>query len=139
MPTPGLYVACANVLADGFASITTPLSDHVDKLARLVRADPKLAHGFHAVGLSQGRLVLRDFVEVYNLPPERRFVSVCTPHEGIGICPEAYQMVCHCGSSRRTRRGSPSPTTGRMPPTSRHTSTAHTGLPNSIMSSSLPY
>ena len=42
----------------------------------------------------QGRLVLRDFVEVYNLPPERRFVSVCTPHEGIGICPEAYQMVC---------------------------------------------
>jgi hypothetical protein len=28
-----------------------------------------------------------------------------------------------------------SPTTGRMPPTSRHTSTAHTGLPNSIMSS----
>ena len=32
-------------------------------------------------------------MEVYNLPPERRFVSVCTTHEGIGICPEAYQRV----------------------------------------------
>ena len=49
---PGLYVVCANV-ANGIASITTPLAEQVDEFAKLVQTDPKLANGFHAVGLSQ--------------------------------------------------------------------------------------
>ena len=55
---PGMYVVCASV-TDGFNSITTPLARQVEEFAQFVKADPKLARGFHAVGLSQGGLVLR--------------------------------------------------------------------------------
>ena len=92
---PGLYVVCANV-ADGLASITTPIAEQVDELADLVKADARLANGFHAVGLSQGGLVLRGYVERHNDPPVRRLISVCTPHAGISSCPSSslYKMVC---------------------------------------------
>jgi len=92
---PGLYVVCANV-ADGLASITTPIAEQVDELADLVKADARLAGGFHAVGLSQGGLVLRGYVERYNEPPVRRLISVCSPHAGISSCPSSslYKMVC---------------------------------------------
>ena len=72
---PGLYVVCANI-ADGLASITTPIAEQVDELADLVKADARLANGFHAVGLSQGGLVLRGYVERHNDPPVRRLISV---------------------------------------------------------------
>ena len=52
--------------------------------------------GFHAVGLSQGGLVLRGYVETRNDPPVRRLISVCSPHAGIGSCPtnSLYKLVC---------------------------------------------
>jgi palmitoyl-protein thioesterase len=92
---PGMYVACASV-ADGLASILTPLADQVEELAQLVRSDARLAAGFHAVGLSQGGLVVRGYIERHNDPPVRRFISVCSPHAGIGQCPESplYRLVC---------------------------------------------
>jgi len=59
---PGLYVVCADV-TNGLASITTPLAEQVDEFASFVRADERLARGFHGVGISQGGLVLRGFIE----------------------------------------------------------------------------
>ena len=55
-----------------------------------------LCAGFHAVGLSQGGLVLRGYVETRNDPPVRRLISVCSPHAGIGSCPtnSLYKLVC---------------------------------------------
>lgn len=90
---PGLYVVCANV-ANGLASVTTPISSQVDELSQLVKADPRLAHGFNAVGLSQGGLVLRGYVESVNKPPVFRLITICAPHEGIGSCPTVYHLVC---------------------------------------------
>ena len=92
---PGLYVVCSNV-ANGLASITTPLAEQVDEFANYVKQDERLAGGFHAVGLSQGGLVLRGYVEQYNDPPVHHLISVCSPHAGIGSCPSSplYKMVC---------------------------------------------
>jgi len=92
---PGLYVACADV-AKGLTSITTPLAEQVDEFATFVRNDPKLANGFHAVGLSQGGLVLRGYVETRNTPRVRRLISLCAPHGGVSACPSSamYKMVC---------------------------------------------
>jgi palmitoyl-protein thioesterase len=92
---PGLYVVCANV-ANSLASITTPLAEQIEEFANFVKADPRLQGGFHAVGLSQGGLVLRGYVETHNEPPVHRLVSVCSPHAGIGVCPTSslYKMVC---------------------------------------------
>ena len=92
---PGLYVVCANV-ANGLSSITKPLAEQVEEFADFVRSDQKLSDGFHAVGFSQGGLVLRGYVELHNEPPIKRFISVCAPHGGVGACPSSpiYNAVC---------------------------------------------
>jgi palmitoyl-protein thioesterase len=67
----------------------------VDEFAKLVQSDPKLANGFSAVGLSQGNLVIRGYVEKYNNPPVKTFVSICGPHSGVGACPTLLgEIVC---------------------------------------------
>ena len=91
---PGLYVVCANV-ANGLASITTPLAEQVEEFSQFVKSDQRLSDGFHAVGLSQGGLVLRGYVETKNEPLVKKFVSVCAPQGGVGSCPsnQLYKMV----------------------------------------------
>ena len=79
---PGLYVVCANV-ANGLASITTPLAEQVEEFSQFVKSDQRLSDGFHAVGLSQGGLVLRGYVETKNEPLVKKFVSVCAPQGGV--------------------------------------------------------
>jgi palmitoyl-protein thioesterase len=92
---PGLYSVCSTV-ADGVSSITTVLDKQIDEFTASVRADPKLANGFTAVGLSQGNLVLRGYIQRVNKPPVHKFVSICGPHNGVGTCPDnlLYKMVC---------------------------------------------
>jgi len=92
---PGLYSVCSTV-ADGMSSITTKLDKQIDEFTASVRADPKLASGFTAVGMSQGNLVLRAYIERVNSPPVHKFVSICGPHDGVGTCPDniLYKAVC---------------------------------------------
>lgn len=63
--------------------------DHqVDQFARAVRADPKLAGGFHAVGLSQGNTVIRGYIHRYNNPPVKAFVSLHGVLMGVAGLPQ---------------------------------------------------
>lgn len=91
----GLHSVCSNV-ADGLASITTVLDKQIAAFTQEVRADPKLAHGFTAVGLSQGNLVLRGYIERVNDPPVHKYISIFGPQSGVGTCPNnfLYKMVC---------------------------------------------
>lgn len=41
----------------------------MDEFAKTVQSDPKLAGGFNVVGLSQGGLVVRGYIQQYNNPP----------------------------------------------------------------------
>lgn len=92
---PGMYSVCANV-ANGAASIFTELGPQVDEFAKLVQGDPKLANGFNVVGLSQGNLVVRGYIEAYNDPPVKKFINICGPNFGIGTCPDnfLYKLIC---------------------------------------------
>ena len=56
------------------------MDKQVAKFAEVVRADPKLAKGFNAAGLSQGALVVRAYVLLYNDPPVLNLVSIWLVH-----------------------------------------------------------
>lgn len=68
------------------------MNDEVAYFAKKVRADPKLADGFNCVGLSQGNLVLRGYIERFNDPPVRNFISIHGPLAGVASVP-------HCDPS----------------------------------------
>ena len=92
---PGLHSVCSNV-ANGMSSIATELHKQLDEFTAEVRADPKLKDGFTAVGLSQGNLVIRAYIEKINDPLVHKWVSICGPNNGIGTCPKnaLYEAVC---------------------------------------------
>lgn len=53
----------------------------------------KLANGFNVVGLSQGGLVVRAYVQQYNDPPVHRMVSICGVQNGVFDCPAAVKII----------------------------------------------
>ena len=60
---------------------------NVDVFAAKVFADPKLADGFYAIGLSQGNNVIRGYITKYNNPPVKRFISINGVNAGVGAVP----------------------------------------------------
>jgi len=89
---PGMYTLVAPV-ANFLDSIFTPMTQQVDEFAAAVRADPNLAEGFSALGLSQGGLVVRGYIQKYNDPPVRNFVSICGVMNGAFDCPLEVQII----------------------------------------------
>jgi len=78
----------------------------VDVFAAKIKADPKLANGFNAVGFSQGNSLIRGYIQKYNDPPVNAHVSVhgtvygvagfpqCNPAGLLGIVCKAVAEVC---------------------------------------------
>lgn len=64
-----------------------PLDQQIEVFAATVQNDPKLAGGFNAIGYSQGNLVIRGYIQRYNDPPVRRYVSMHGPHGGVSGFP----------------------------------------------------
>jgi palmitoyl-protein thioesterase len=91
----GVYVVCASV-AEGTSSFTMSMQAQVDALAASLAADAQLAAGFDAIGLSQGGLVLRGYVERDIVPRIRRLITISTPHSGIGACPKGKMWAYLC-------------------------------------------
>ena len=56
----------------------------------VIRADARLRAGYHAVGLSQGGLLLRGVAQLCPAPrpPMRSLVTLGSPHQGIFGIPE---------------------------------------------------
>lgn len=59
-----------------------PSPHQVDAFAEVVRADANLSQGFNAIGYSQGNLIIRAYVERYNKPPVKSFISFHGPMMG---------------------------------------------------------
>merc|ERR1719499_1084860 len=76
----GVYSVCIptgnNRASDTTNGFFMTMDKNVDEYAKRVRADPKLANGFHAVGFSQGNSVVRGFIHKYNDPPVKTWLSV---------------------------------------------------------------
>ncbi|CAD7923450.1 unnamed protein product [Amoebophrya sp. A120] len=87
------YVLCLDV-ADGFSSITTKMDDQLLAFADTVLKDSNLSDGFSLMGNSQGGLLSRAFIERFNNPVVKRFVSLSGTQNGISTCPTSLSWVC---------------------------------------------
>jgi|TARA_B110000971_G_scaffold217892_1_gene255681 palmitoyl-protein thioesterase len=87
----GAYSVCIPTgdsrIKDTIAGFLTNMDDSVDIFAEKVRADPKLANGFNAFGLSQGNNLIRGYIQKYNDPPVNTFMSICGINAGVGAFP----------------------------------------------------
>lgn len=93
---PGSYATAVDV-ANGLFSFIVPMQDQVDEFASTVKADQKLAAGFTAIGLSQGGLIIRAYVEQYagrgGYPPVDQLISICGVQNGEYNCPLELQII----------------------------------------------
>lgn len=76
----GVYSVCVpggdNLAADTISGFLVNMNKNVDIFAAKVKNDTKLAGGFDAIGLSQGNSVIRGYIERYNNPPVRNYLSI---------------------------------------------------------------
>jgi palmitoyl-protein thioesterase len=72
---------------DPVNSFTKSMDEQVEHFAKKVKAKGELAAGFNAMGLSQGNLIIRAYIQRYNDPPVLNFISVHGPHAGVASVP----------------------------------------------------
>jgi palmitoyl-protein thioesterase len=64
-------------------SITLPMLDQVSRLCDVINTTSLLQHGFDFIGMSQGGLLARAYVEMCNQPPVRHLITMVSPHGGV--------------------------------------------------------
>eukprot|EP00668_Euglena_longa_P000240 GGOE01000326.1.p1 GENE.GGOE01000326.1~~GGOE01000326.1.p1 ORF type:complete len:302 (+),score=92.45 GGOE01000326.1:136-906(+) len=85
-----------SVILDQMSEFFLPMNDEVAAFAQKVQSDPKLAQGFDAIGISQGSLIIRGYVQRYNSPPVVNFLSIHGPMAGVAGFPHCpyKELVC---------------------------------------------
>lgn len=88
----GSYSVCIPTgdtqITDTINGFLMSMDKSVEVFAKKVKADPKLANGFNAFGLSQGNNVIRGYMMKYNDPPVKSFISICGINAGVGAFPQ---------------------------------------------------
>ena len=75
----GSYAVCiptGNRLTDTTNGFFMTMNKNVDVFAANIRKDANLRGGFNCVGFSQGNSLCRGYIQKYNDPPVRNFLSV---------------------------------------------------------------
>lgn len=89
--TVGAYAVCIPTgdtrISDTINGFFLNMDASVDVFAANIRADPQLANGFNAFGLSQGNNLIRGYIQKYNDPPVHTFMSICGINAGVGAFP----------------------------------------------------
>eukprot|EP00735_Rhodelphis_limneticus_P005971 TRINITY_DN1812_c0_g1::TRINITY_DN1812_c0_g1_i1::g.14147::m.14147 TRINITY_DN1812_c0_g1::TRINITY_DN1812_c0_g1_i1::g.14147 ORF type:complete len:359 (+),score=127.62,sp/P50897/PPT1_HUMAN/37.73/5e-58,Palm_thioest/PF02089.10/1.7e-56 TRINITY_DN1812_c0_g1_i1:50-1078(+) len=70
-------------LEDSMNSFFMNFDDQIEYFAKVVAEDPNLANGFNAIGYSQGVHVIRGYIERFNTPPVKNFISMHGPIAGV--------------------------------------------------------
>jgi len=98
----GSYSVCVptgdNDITDTINGFLLNMDKSVDVFAKKIRADPKLAGGFNAFGLSQGNNLINGYIRKYNDPPVNTFMSICGINAGVGSFPQCGPDVPIVGS-----------------------------------------
>jgi hypothetical protein len=92
---PGTYVRAVEVGNGALDSLTRSMNWQCDELARVLQADPMLAHGFNLIGYSQGALLSRGFIERHNRPRVFKFISWMGPQGGQFGVPDWEPLLRH--------------------------------------------
>jgi palmitoyl-protein thioesterase len=99
----GVYSVCiptgGNLITDTINGFLMNMDRSVDEFAKRVKADPKLAGGFSAFGISQGNNILRGYIAKYNDPPVRTFMSICGINAGVAAFPYCADNTPIIGSA----------------------------------------
>ncbi len=75
-------------IGNGILDSLRPMSWQVQQLCATIKAYPELAEGFHFVGISQGGLLGRCYVEYCtDGPPVYTLLTMGTPHAGVFLLP----------------------------------------------------
>lgn len=70
-------------IGDGkLTSIFTPMLKQVEIFNNVIQSHPELSNGFHLIGFSQGTLITRGYIELYNNPPVINYISLAGPQAG---------------------------------------------------------
>jgi palmitoyl-protein thioesterase len=80
---------------DGHSSWWYGMDHQVKTYAAAVTEDPVLSNGFYSMGVSQGGLISMVYIERYNMPEVKRFVSVSSPQHGFSQCgTSGFAKIC---------------------------------------------
>ena len=63
-------------------SIFTPMFNQIEIFNQQIQQQPDLSEGFHLIGFSQGTLITRGYIELYNNPPVINYISLAGPQAG---------------------------------------------------------
>jgi palmitoyl-protein thioesterase len=63
-------------------SIFSPMFEQVELFNQQIQSHPELADGFHLIGFSQGTLITRGYIQLYNKPPVINYISLAGPQAG---------------------------------------------------------
>ena len=78
---------------DKYNSVFRGMMEQVRAGCEIVTGDPGLESGYHAVGLSQGGLLLRGLAELCNTTHIRSLVTLGSPHQGQTSDPTATPQL----------------------------------------------
>lgn len=84
---PGVYVHNVEVGNGGVDSIFWNMDHQVQTVCAALKNDSRLAGGVNVLGVSQGGLGMRGYLERCNDPPVRNFISWVSPQGGQFGCP----------------------------------------------------
>lgn len=88
----GVYGVCIptgnSQSADTINGFLLNMDKSVDVFAAKIRADPKLANGFNAIGFSQGNSLIRGYIQKYNDPPVNVALHVHGTVVGVAAIPQ---------------------------------------------------
>eukprot|EP00658_Telonema_sp_P-2_P011469 TRINITY_DN1437_c0_g1_i1.p3 TRINITY_DN1437_c0_g1~~TRINITY_DN1437_c0_g1_i1.p3 ORF type:complete len:159 (-),score=56.84 TRINITY_DN1437_c0_g1_i1:22-498(-) len=97
---PGIYVTSLNVYNDA-SSMLTHMDKQIAAVAQAIRADPNLKHGFNFYGESQGALLARAYVTLYNDPPV--YLSLIHISEPTRLLSISYAVFCLKKKKKKNR------------------------------------
>lgn len=83
---PGIYVVSLATY-EGSSSMLTDIRTQLTAMTKAIQNDSNLANGFNFYGESQGALLARAYVTMFNDPPVHNLVAQNGPQNGVGECP----------------------------------------------------
>lgn len=87
----------SNEGSDSLNGFFMPVNDQIELAYSIIKADPKLANGYNAMGFSQGGQFLRALAQRYPDPPMLNLISIGGQHQGVyGFprCPTDDVTIC---------------------------------------------